>query len=322
MKLFFLFFISAIFTTKVVAKTIFVVESYHEAYPWVQEYRQGLEDTLRSEHDLIYFELDSKRLPESEFSQKADEAWTELINVSPDFIIIADDNALRHLAPRLNRLGTQFVYLGINGNPRHYGLDLSNHTGGVLERPEIRASLAELQDVIPLDKVLILNEQSTTSDAILKYMLGDKRSLEIANVHVDFVATNNFLDWKSRVVSAGEDGYSAIFIGLYQALKEKSGKPVAGNDVISWTSEHTKIPLFALYDYAVGPQKASGGLVLSGYEQGVQAGQITMNYFQDKKRSSLPSSRKNGVIIFSRAQASKWNLNITRHLSSRIKWVD
>jgi hypothetical protein len=312
----------AVFAFSATAKTIFVIESYHEDYPWVKEYRKGLEHTLGSEHELVYFEMDTKRLGESDFTQRADEAWVELVSVSPDFVIVADDNALELLAPKLNTLDQGYVFLGINGNPRHYGVNLSRNSGGVLERPEIRASIAQLQEISPFNKVLIISEKSTTSDTILKYMLGGEVRSSIANVQVDFLEVKHFEDWKNLVMSADDSGYDAIFVGLYQALKDSSEQPVNGDDVIQWTSQNATTPLFALYDYAIGPEKALGGLVLSGYDQGVKAGQLTTNYFEGVKNAPLPVSTKNVAFIFSKTQMEKWQLNIPEHLRTKVQWVD
>jgi len=64
-------------------KHIFIVESYHAEYPWDISYKKGLESILASEYKLIYFEMDTKRLPVSEHQKKAEQAFEKYKENTP-----------------------------------------------------------------------------------------------------------------------------------------------------------------------------------------------------------------------------------------------
>ncbi len=56
-------------------KTILVIESYHAQYPWDISYKKGLENILGNDYSLVHFEMDTKRLPASQYEERAQLAF-------------------------------------------------------------------------------------------------------------------------------------------------------------------------------------------------------------------------------------------------------
>ena len=155
-----------IFTSNVFATNLVFIHSYHFAYPWVEQYRSGFMSTVDNVK-LYEFEMDTKRRPSNEFSLIADQAWQYIMQNSAEIVVLADDNALRLLGPRLVKNQIPTVFLGINGNPRDY-IELTTKISGALERPLMKRSVSMLKGVLPgLQKVLVLMDNTVTSDAIL-----------------------------------------------------------------------------------------------------------------------------------------------------------
>jgi len=117
-------------------------------------------------------------------------------------------------------------------------------------------------------------------------------------------------------------GYDVIFVGLYQAITDDKGKHVNDENIVKWTSEHTPVPLFGFWDFAVGPDKTIGGYVLSGKEQGTTAGKIALNILSGKKPGSIfPEIAERGKYLFSKSQLKKWGLTIPGHIDSQAEYT-
>ncbi len=51
-------------------KTIAVIQSYHLGYKWDADYVDAIQSVLGDDHEIHIFELDTKRLPKSEWPKK------------------------------------------------------------------------------------------------------------------------------------------------------------------------------------------------------------------------------------------------------------
>ncbi|RMF13174.1 MAG: hypothetical protein D6758_13645, partial [Gammaproteobacteria bacterium] len=88
-------------------------------------------------------------------------------------------------------------------------------------------------------------------------------------------------------------------------------KHVGAQTVLDWTSANTPLPLFAFWDFAVGPGKAVGGLVLFGKEQGVLAGRLADLILHGAQPSTLaPITAKNGRYLYSQNELKRWKLEV------------
>jgi len=304
------------------AKTVLVIDSYHKEYPWVMSYRQGLNQTLRSEHLLVYFEMNTKRIPRTEFPRQSQNAWLAYNELRPDLVMVADDNALELLAPKFLDNEIPFIYFGINANPREYGIASSKQYFGVLERLLIKRSMVILQEFLPLQRVLLIFDNSTTSRAIVTNTFDQKRVTKVSNIEVNIALVDTFSEWKTHIKDARTLGYDAVLVGLYQTLIDEHGANVSESDVIEWTSENIDVPPFGLWDYSVGPLKTIGGYVISGYEQGRLAGEIALKHFDGETISSMPVSANSSQLIFSKTQLQKWNLDIPMSYLQSVRIID
>lgn len=76
------------------SRQILVIESYHAEYPWDQSYLAGLRDKLPG-YQIHTFEMDTKRLPKSEFDTQAEKAWRRFEEIRPELVVLGDDNAVK-----------------------------------------------------------------------------------------------------------------------------------------------------------------------------------------------------------------------------------
>ncbi|WP_159084570.1 ABC transporter substrate-binding protein [Dongshaea marina] len=309
------------------SKTIFIIESYHSDYPWDISYMEGIRQELGADYRLERFHMNTKRLPESQYQQQADRAWARYQELQPDLVILADDNALKYLFRRLSSVQTPVVFLGINGNPNPIVLTAPNRNfTGILERPLFKHSAVALKALLKPrpKKLLILFDGGLTSKVAVSRIFAKKSKVEVSGISLELRLIRDFASWKKIVEHSKSDGYDAIIIGLYQTLVNSQGQHVPAQQVIHWTSKHTPLPLFSYWRFSVGPQKTAGGLVLSGKDQGRQAGIVTRQILEQgvQPKDVPPYPAERGQYIFSRSQMKQWNIRVPDKLQSQIEWVD
>ena len=300
---------------------ILIIESYHHTYPWDASYKKGLEKILGKRYDLVTFEMDTKRIPKSEYETRADLAFDTYKQLNPELIILGDDNALKYVGPKFVNTKTPVVYLGINQNPRNYGMFGPENITGVLERPLMKRSIVYLSEIYTSDlkKVLIMFDNGTTSHSSVEQVFRGRHSITIAGIQADLKQIRHLNEWQQTVLSAKDEGYDAIIIGLYQTIVDGNGDHVPSDTLIAWTSKNTPIPPFGFWDFTVGPKKTIGGLVLFGEVQGETAGKMAIEILTKKKipYEIRPVVAKKGRLLFSTSQLERWQEKIS--LPEKIK---
>lgn len=305
-------------------KSVFVVESYNAEFPWDASYKKALEDSLGVDYALEFFEMDTKRVPKDQHQKMADMAWGKYLSLKPDLVILGDDAALKYLAPRFSETKTPIVYLGINNNPRAYLPKTATNFTGVLERPLLKRSVVFIKSLIPAaKKILILFDANVTSEIVKKEVFEDKDSIEIGELLIDLKMLGELKSWQETVASTKGE-YDAIVVGLYQAVVDAEGKPVNAEELITWVSQNSPVPLFAFWDFAVGATKTIGGQVIYGKDMGILASGLVKNILEEGKspKDLRPIFNDQGLFLFSKAQLAKWKLTLPANISSSATLTD
>lgn len=305
-------------------KRVFVVESYHSEYPWDQDYRRALQERLSPRCELAFYTLDSKRLPGDQVRQRAEEALQKIRAFNPDLVIVGDDAALQKVGRVWALQGKPVIYLGINNNPRNYFDTTPPNISGVLERPLILRNIFELgRSIKGMRRALTMFDSDLTSRIIRDETFVGRDSIRLGDIDVDISLTDSFAAWQQKVLDAPKQ-YQAIWIGLYFTLRDKNGKVVDGAEVLRWTEAHSKLPLFAFWNFSVGKGKTAGGLVLTGYEQGKEAAAMANAYlFGGKPLSGLfPVTPSEGEYLFSRSELARYGITLPEKVRARSRWLE
>ncbi|QZA77873.1 hypothetical protein K4H28_00045 [Deefgea tanakiae] len=294
---------------------VMVVESYHPENGWDREYLQGLRSKLDGVAELDYIALDTKRLPTREHLEQAELALHEIQQKKPKLVVLGDDAALALLGSHLARMKMPVVFLGVNADPkRYFSGPWPASVTGVLERPLYQQNVDLIRTVRGADcRILVLLDQDRSSFILQD----DLKKLKLRGVDVVLIGT--FADWQAKVKSANQQ-YDAILLGTYQALTAADLQHVDAEKVLQWTSEHSPVPLFGFWDFAIGRQAAAGGMVLSGFEHGAAAGKMARSLLQLPQANMPIQLSSPGHLVFSRAKVTHWQLNIPPSLQKRISW--
>jgi ABC-type uncharacterized transport system substrate-binding protein len=317
------FILTLMATFAVKAADILIVESYHADFYWDMEYKKGIADNLTSDYHFSYFQMDTKRLPVEKHLEMAELAWQKYLMLKPDIVVLADDNALKYLGPRLKNTSTPVVYLGINNNPRHYETYHAANITGVLERPLLKRSILYLKKLVNnVDKVLVLSDDTPSSKTAMGMEFESHNVIKLRGVIIEVARVTQFSHWQEKVLSAEANEIDFIVVGLYQNIRDENGSHVNADQVIEWTSANSDIPVFGFWDFSIGKNKAIGGLVIKGYEQGYTAAKIIKRIVAGENVAAIrPEVAKKGSYIFSREEVKKHNLIIPTDMNSAITWV-
>ncbi len=306
-------------------QTILVIESYSGLYPWDASYKKGLENILGKDYTLVYFEMNTKRLPPAQYEKRGQLAYEMYEQIQPVLVILGDDNALKFVGPRLAETKTPVVYLGVNNNPRDYGINKAENITGVLERPLMKRSIIYLSKWIhpKPQKILLLFDSGNTSKISVHEMFNDQSSVSMLGIQIDLKLIGQWSEWKKTVLSAKLKGYDAVVVGLYQTIVDDDGSHVDAEDVIAWTSKHTPLPPFGFWDFTVGPDKTIGGLVLFGKTHGELAAQMALKILGGKNPKQIaPVMENKGRFFFSRSQLEKWGITLPEKISSKADFIE
>ncbi|MGE4421525.1 MAG: ABC transporter substrate-binding protein [Pseudodesulfovibrio sp.] len=289
---------------------VMVINSYHAEHPWVRAHNAALLEKLAGKARVTCFDLDTKRIPRSQYPEAAERAWRAVLADRPDVVVLTDDNAVRLLGRRVMDSGIPLVFLGVNQNPRKYLGDMESATG-VLERPLFKRSLLYLQDILgpSLKRCLILFDRGDTSLVIRETTFKNQTSLRLGNTDVDILFLETFAEWREAILSARKKNYDVIFAGLYHSFNDEAGEHIPSDEVLTWSSANSPVPLFGYWDFAVGKGRAVGGLVNSGRPQGEAAAELVLKILAGERPGCLyPVIPKDGQFVFSRYELQRWGI--------------
>ncbi len=304
-------------STSALAGKILVIESYHADFGWDKGYRAGLESELTAQNQMTFFEMNTKRLPSSEFQTRADLAYQFFLQQQPDLVVLGDDNALTYMLPKLYNQSVPIVFLGINSNPRRLLRKFPSDAGvtGVLERPFYSKTMAgvgeSLDSIHTKPKVLVMFDSSNTSKIAVSRIKAQAKLIK-SNLNIDTVIKTYSTQraWYQDVETAKQHDYSAIVVGLYQSLVDSDGENAQEAEIIKWTSKYSPVPIFGFWDFSVGDGKAAGGVVLYGLAQGKQAGLLAKRILKGRENAGeIPIEiGDHGREIYSSKEFERWRL--------------
>ncbi|MEH6471127.1 MAG: hypothetical protein V7752_07745 [Halopseudomonas sp.] len=307
---------------------ILVVHSWHDIL-WDRLWQKGLDEKLAARFELVRFDLDALRLTKPQLQQRVEQAWAKYHALTPELVILGDDVALRELGPRLANEDIPLVYLGINHNPRKY---LSKTNGpkitGIIERPLYERAIRQITTLFPepTKRVLFLNDSQPGEEAVtdLLRVFGGNASVTIQGMTIDLKVTRSWEQWQQEVLAAAENGYSVILFDsryLIRDASERYVEPEAG--VVRWMNQHSPVPIFSFYEDSIGPGLAIGGWVISGYDMGLKAGDMSLELLSTRpKKEMFPLFYDKARYIFSKVELDRWHIALPEEIRSQAVFVE
>lgn len=269
------------------------VSSYHQGYAWSDGVERGLRDTLAGKCEVRQFDMDTKRRKSDAEQKAAALAARETIEAwQPDVVIIADDNAARHLVmPYYRDADLPIVFCGINWTVQEYGFPYRNVTG-MIEVAPVQAMVDEAKALVrDATRTLYLGAATKTERKNAERL---RRAAEKAGLVFDEALTPTLAEWV-EAYRRGQD-YDFLIMGSNAGINDwdeaaaiRAIAPVTRR--LSVTSHEWMMPVSML------------GMTKIPEEQGEWAGSVALQILDGTEPGSIP-------IIANR----KWDLFINQGL--------
>lgn len=277
--LLFLFIVSPLFADN----TIFVLHSYHEAYPWTKSQRIGFRTVLNHTENLypLYSVeyLDTKRRNFDEAYEKdfVDYLRSKYKGYHPKLIYVTDDNALHFMLHNKNTLfpSVPVIFSGINDFSKQDLLSGSDYRG-IFEKKELLPNLQLIKTLFPDEKkVLIIGDGTETAQITQNEILHDARNAQ--TVPIEFANDHNFSSILDQIKRYQGKTLILMSIGGFRA---PNGELMHLNHVIRQILGSGKFVAFTLEDNYI-QEGVVGGYVVDGLEQGKSAGELALKLLCD-----------------------------------------
>tara|TARA_B100000315_G_scaffold258176_1_gene309396 strand:- start:5851 stop:6897 length:1047 start_codon:yes stop_codon:yes gene_type:complete len=270
-------------------KRVFVLHSYERNHVCGQPQNEGLVRALAEagfeKQDITYevYAMDTKRKNNTSelISEQASIALNKIKHFKPDVLVTLDDNAFKSVA--LTQVDTKLpiVFSGMNNQPENYNksrqwLESRKKPGhnitGIYEKLHFATALrAQMKILTSLKKIRIYSDNSPTGKAIVNQI-----KLELKNdpvpVEYDFVITDSWETYKKSILADNQSDIDTLY-PVALRLKDKSGKTLTANEILQWTSTHSKKPSIPL-NFAFVRLGLFGGAGVDFNHMGYQAGKM------------------------------------------------
>jgi hypothetical protein len=317
--------LSLLLTFSLSAKTIVVVNSYHTGYSWSDDSYHGFLKYVDPQHQIIYHEMDTKRLPPSRYNQIADAVWTKIADSHADLVVTMDDNALKYLGQQVTDAAIPLVFLGVNNDPRIYFRNnkLPAKVSGVLERPLLQQNISYINKILAMKhkRILLMMDNGATSRGMFDKTLDGKDTYAVEGVDLELFITGEIKEWQDRLKSLTVNDYDAVLVGSFSILLEQLPADTSDHYILNQASKLSPLPLFTFWRHRIGPDRTIGGVVLSGYHQGRRAAQMANSILAGDAYPLVEISRT-GEPVFSESQLDKWNIRLPGYLRKRSTLVE
>lgn len=283
-------------------KKIVYINSYHKGHPSSDEIMEGFIKNMPADSfDISSFYMDTKRNPSKEYIQKtAIRLLDSIVNIKPDLLVVSDDNAVKYLVePNLKNLSMPVVFCGVNWTDKDYHLP-SNQVTGIIEILPVADALQTIKFYYPsAQKLLVLNENTTTSrkeEQILDTLF---QSLGFS---ATYILVDDFEQWKTAF-KAGNKQNDVIYISTHAAIKGWSH-----DEAVDFIDTNIKVPVFTCEDFMM--PYAVLGVTKIAEEHGIWAAGTTKKILSGVSPADIPVTRNN--------ESNKWR---NPRLAKRINFI-
>jgi len=267
---------------------VLIINSYHQGYKWSDSIVEGIEEVVAASHRQIelYIEyLDTKRNDiEQVFDNYSGLFATKYRDVRFDAIVTSDDNAMLFLMEHKQTLfpDVPVIFCGLN-YPERYDLGSRKDTTGVIEDFDLKSTLDVALRLFPDTTHVAAISDSTPSSR------DNARRLE--QIKPFFVDTVTFVDLAEKTLEELQQALRTLpedsIVLHLNFFRDPKGRNFNYRDSIDIVTSETDAPVFVAWDWYMG-HGIFGGMIVSGYQQGVVAGKYLLRLLGGEDVSNIP----------------------------------
>ena len=296
-------------------KKVAYVNSYHRGHPPSDEITAGVYESLPDDSfEIFTYFMDTKRNPSKEYIvNRAAEILDSIKKEKPDLLIVSDDNAVKYLVePHPQDFDIPIVFCGVNWSAKKYDLSQHNITG-ILEMLPVAELLTTMKTYYPsMQKLLVLNENTTTSRKTKPLLdtLCRRVGISVTQELVD-----DFKSWKDVFMEANQS-YDIIYLQTMGAIKNWDHE-----EALRIIDQHIKVPLVTCEDFMM--PYCVFGLTQTSKEQGTWAAETAIKILQGTSPADIPFSRNHMTTVWINSRlAEKINFQLDEDLMIKARIED
>jgi PAS domain S-box-containing protein len=272
-------------------KKVLVLHSYYKGYRWTDDEGRGIDSVLLPELGAsnIYIEyMDTKRFYGRELQGEFPEVYArKFVDHHFDAIVATDNNAFDFLREYRDRLfpNTPVVFCGVNYFQES---DLAGHRRftGVSEEADVKDTLDLAFRLHPGTRHLyVVNEMTETGQTVHAELL---RLMPSYAGRVDFTFLEDFSMPEILAKLRNLPADSVVFYSFFS--HDKTGRFFEYDQSAAAIAKASKAPVYGAWDFNLGYGMV-GGKLISGFYQGVVAGEIALRVLRGENPDSIPVVR-------------------------------
>lgn len=292
------------------------IMSYHATWQWNMEQLAGFKaafDGVDVQYRIV--ELDTKRNDNPEaIAVPVQQAKGLVASWQPDLIYTNDDNAQSYFSKDFINSEIPIVFSGVNRDPSEYDFIGAANITGILEQEHFVATVKLLQQLKPgIRKIAVLVDSDPTWKGVMARMRFNQRELPEIEIS-DWVLARSYREYQQNVLKLQQQVDALAILGVFN-LKDEQGNNVDYETVLRWTTEHSQLPDFSFWQSRI-ERGTLCAVKVSGFEQGLQAGQLARRILLDNQPPSSLAIRTSiqGRPAISLARARKLGLKVDAEL--------
>ncbi len=250
---------------------------------------RGISDALQDEDIALWYEfLDTKRHPPEEVFPKFVDLIKEKHRGHPfDIIITSDNNAFSFMNTFREDLfqGIPFVFCGVNNFNDSLVTHHKNITG-VAEDVDFHGTIELILRLHPKTRFIATISDNTRTGQI---HLERIREIKPFFKQIDFIELTSLT--ADELAETLKDMPRKTVILLLSYFLDRKGNVYTQKESSDLITSHSPLPIYSSWDFYI-KHGVVGGIVTSGYLQGINAGELAARILQGESADSLPIIRK------------------------------
>jgi PAS domain S-box-containing protein len=272
-------------------KSVLVLHSYYKGYRWTDDEGRGLDSVLLPELGAsnIYIEyMDTKRFYGRDSQVQFPDLYArKFASRHFDAIVVTDNNAFDFMRAYRNRLfaNTPVIFCGVNYFQEQ---DLAGHRlfTGVSEEADVKDTLDLAFRLHPDTRHLyVVNDMTETGQTVHDELV---RLMPSYTGRVDFTFLEDYTMPEILATLRNLPSKSVVFYSFFS--RDKTGRFFEYDQSATAIAKASTAPVYGAWDFNLGYGMV-GGKLISGFYQGVVAGEIALRVLRGENADSIPVVR-------------------------------
>lgn len=267
---------------------ILILHSYHTGFKWTDDILAGIKENLGKtlQNTEVHVEyMDTKRHPEAEYNYLNYILLREKYRHTKFSVVLtSDDNAFNFARQYRQSLfqDAPIVFCGVNYLQDPASLPPQGITG-VLESYDIAGTVQAAAHLAPKAKHLFVINDSTPTGIGNHNRFEEVRDLLPKHLRVEMLEDLSMTRLLERLPTLPPDS----IILLMSFNRDRDGNTFSYEKSCKKIVEASPVPVFSFWDFYLGSGSV-GGMVTSGYHQGLAAGKLTNDILHGINAQGLP----------------------------------